>query len=507
LRQLKFLLAGVGAALALTGCARAPAFRIVAGPEQRSLAPVVQHFCNARRVHCRIDYLSPVDIGRMLSADATPNADAVWPASGVWLGLSDTRHRLSESKPIVESPVVLGVRLDRVRALGWVGRPVGMGEIRAAAEQGRIGWLMPSGARSSVGVLAYLEMLSDLNAVDGGEAVRPMLAATLRTSGSAAWLRDLYLSTAKEGEGYPAIWTTEALLKETNDGLKAEHKPLLYAVYPKEGVAYAEAPLAFVERGRGAATRGFFRDLQAYLLSPEAQRRMARQGRRPVPKTPLGLPPQPEWNFDPRVTPRGMTLPPTPVIAQALDAYQGGLRRPSATAFCLDYSGSMRGPSQTALRAAMAGLLTPQTAAASLVQWTPQDRIVLLPYGDDVLSVTRGDGSAASQATLLAALDAETPRGGGDTFGCVRRALDELAPYAGKAWLPAVVVMTDGHAPGGADFEEYWRRNGHGIPVIAISYAKADKHQLAGLAGVTRGRLLEGEADLADAFRASRGYN
>jgi hypothetical protein len=70
-----------------------------------------------------------------------------------------------------------------------------------------------------------------------------------------------------------------------------------------------------------------------------------------------------------------------------------------------------------------------------------------------------------------------------------------------------VVVIADGHAPGGADFEEYWRRNGRGIPVIAISYAKADKRQLAGLAGVTRGRLLEGEADLADAFRATRGYN
>jgi Ca-activated chloride channel family protein len=82
-----------------------------------------------------------------------------------------------------------------------------------------------------------------------------------------------------------------------------------------------------------------------------------------------------------------------------------------------------------------------------------------------------------------------------------------MRPYLGKGYLPAVILMTDGHAKGRDAFEKFWRRSGAGVPVFGISYGKADKRDLEGLAGLTQARVFEGERDLAEAFRAARAYN
>jgi Ca-activated chloride channel family protein len=510
----------LGAALALlAGCARPPPFRIVAGSEQRSLAPMVQRFCASRHVRCEIDYRSPVDIGQMLAAAPPPTADAVWPASGLWIGLYDLRHRVRDLKPIISTPVVLGVRTDAAERLGWIGRPVAMADIAAAVQARKLTFLAPSAARSTTGALAYLEMATavsgrgpalDHPALDDPATqakLRILLSGVSRNSGSAAWLKDLYLSTAKASAPFPAMWSTEAQLKETNDGLKMERRRLLYAVYPVDGVAYAEAPLGFVDRGQDPAIHAFFRDLQAYLLTPEVQGRMARQGRRPVVAGVRGAPPEPSWNFDLSRAARPMAIPAPDVVAHALTLYQQSLRRPSLTAYCLDFSGSMRGAPEAELKAALAAVLDPSKATASLTQWTPQDRIFVLPYDDRVRAVTEGDGSPAALARLLAAVRSQDSRGNGDIYACAEHAIEAMRPYLGKGYLPAVILMTDGHAKGRDAFEKFWRRSGAGVPVFGISYGKADKRDLEGLAGLTQARVFEGERDLAEAFRAARAYN
>ena len=501
----------------MAGCARPPAFRIVAGSEQRSLAPIVQKFCASRHVHCEIDYLSPVDIGQRLAAAQAPAADAVWPASGIWIGLYDTRHRVRDLKPIISTPVVLGVRSDVAERLGWIGRPVTMADIAGAVQARQLTYLAPSAARSSTGALAWLEMAAgvsggvlDAQALDDPATqvrLRLLLSGVSRNSGSAAWLKDLYLSTAKSGAPYPAMWTTEALLKETNDGLRMERHKRLYAVFPADGVAYSEAPLGYVERGQAPSAHAFFRDLQTYLLTPEAQGRMARQGRRPLVAGVPGSPAEPSWNFDLSRAARPIALAAPEVVAHALTLYQQTLRRPSVTAYCLDFSGSMRGTPEIQLKAAMAAVLDPARAAESLTQWTPQDRIFVLPYDDRVRTVTEGDGSVTGLARLMAAVRAEDAHGDGAFYACAERAIGVMRPWLAKGYLPAVILMTDGHARGREAFEKFWRREGGGVPVFGISYGKADKRDLEGLAGLTQARVFEGEGDLTEAFRSARGYN
>ena len=515
-RVFSTLLAAVALAL-LAGCAQPPAFHIVAGSEQRSLAPLVQKFCASRHVRCEIDYRSPVDLGQMLAAPQAPAADAVWPASGIWIGLYDTRHRVRDLKPIISTPVVLGVRSDVAQHLGWIGRPVTMGDIADAVQARKLTYLAPSAARSSTGALAWLEMAAgmsggvlDAQALDDPatqDRLRLLQSGVSRVSGSAAWLKDLYLSTAKSGAPYPAMWTTEAALKETNDGLRRERHRLLYAIYPADGVAYSEAPLGYVERGQPPSVHAFFRDLQAWLLTPETQGRMARQGRRPLVAGVAGSPPEPSWNFDLSRAAMPIAKPDPEVVAHALTLYQQTLRRPSVTAYCLDFSGSMRGAGELRLKAAMAAVLDPARAAESLTQWTSQDRIFVLPYGDQVRAVTEDDGSAPGLARLLAAVRVEEPHGDGAFYTCAEHAIDAMRPWLARGYLPAVVLMTDGHARGREAFEKFWRREGAGVPVFGISYGKADKRDLEGLAGLTQARVFEGEGDLTEAFRSARGYN
>jgi Ca-activated chloride channel family protein len=309
------LAAGV---VALAGCAPRPAFHIVAGSEQQALEPLVMDYCASQHVTCAIDYKGSLDIGQMIGGAAAPDVDAVWPASGLWIEMFDKAHRVKELKSIATSPVVFGVRLSKAQELGWTGgKPVKMDDILAAVQAGKLTFLMTSATQSNSGASAYLSMLAsafgqgarlDPRAVDDAAAkakVKALLAGVARSSGSSGWLGDLYVKTAEAGHPYDAMWNYEFMLKQVNDQLMAAGKEPLYAIYPAEGSAYADAPLGYVEHGQPKATHDFFTGLQAYLLSGPAQTRIAAMGRRTAPGAAAPAPPDPRWNFDPsRIVPR-----------------------------------------------------------------------------------------------------------------------------------------------------------------------------------------------------------
>jgi Ca-activated chloride channel family protein len=75
--------------------------------------------------------------------------------------------------------------------------------------------------------------------------------------------------------------------------------------------------------------------------------------------------------------------------------------------------------------------------------------------------------------------------------------------------LAAIVIMTDGKSQGSmVTFEGPWRTDGHRVPVFGVTFGdEADRTQLDNLARLTGGRVFDGTKNLADAFRAVRGYN
>ncbi len=515
------LLALAASALLLAGCGGEKAtFRIVAGSEQKTFEQIVQDYCAEQDVTCTIEYKGSLDIGLMLEDEAAPDVDAVWPASSLWLDLYDSHRRVKDLKSIASSPVILGVRMSKAKELGWIGKPVHMNDVLAAVAAKKLTFLMTSATQSNSGASAYLTMLAaafghadrlDPRALDDASAqakVKALLKGVARSSGSSGWLKDLYLSAARSRRPFDAMWNYEAVLKETNDELRADNGELLYAVYPADGAAYADAPLGYVEHGQDKDTKAFFDGLQAHLLSADVQAKIAAFGRR----TALGMakpaPPERDWNFDPARLVPSVALPETKVIARALVLYQEVLRKPSLTAICLDFSGSMEGDGEHQLQGAVGALFDPQQAARSLIQWTPQDHIFILPFDSQVRTLVEGDGTAASQAKLLATVRAQSASGGTDMYACVSQALAAMKPLLDtNDFLPAVVVMTDGKSDEREGFDESWRGEGHGVPIFGVTFGSADTTQLEHLSVLSQARVFDGRKNLTEAFRSVRGYN
>jgi Ca-activated chloride channel family protein len=396
-----------------------------------------------------------------------------------------------------------------------------MADILAAVQSGKLTFLMTSATQSNSGASAYLAMLAaafgdgsrlDPRALDDAAArdkMKALLAGVARSSGSPGWLGDLYLTAAANGQPFDAMWNYEFMIAQTNQTLAKAGQEPLYAVYPAEGSAYADAPIGYVDHGQPQATHAFFLALQAYLLSPEAQRAIAADGRRTQLGSGASPQPNPVWNFDPNRVVTSLALPEPAVIKRALTLYQEVLRRPSLTAICLDFSGSMSGDGEHQLKEAMRQILTPRIASQNLIQWKPEDRIIVIPFDATPRTITQGDGSPQSQAQLLAAVNHEEAGGGTDMYACAQKAFDAMAPYlaSGSNYLPAVVIMTDGRSNERDDFLGVWRSQGRQAPIFGVTFGDADPAQLNDLAGETEARVFDGHQNLAEAFRSVRGYN
>lgn len=497
-------------------------FSIVSGSENTVLEPIVQEFCAKQGATCIVSYQGSLDIGLGLQKPGGLDQDAVWPASSVWVDLFDSGRKVRNLTSIAQMPVILGVRKSKAAELGWVGRDVFMKDILAAVKDGKLRFLMTSATQSNSGASAYLAMLS--SALGGKEVIQPgdldnpnvrdtvsaLLQGVELSSGSSGWLADLFIDSARKGTFYDAMWNYEATLKETNDKLKQMGDEPLYAIYPADGVAVGDSPLGFIDHGRGPEVEKFFTDLLAYLQSDTIRKRIADTGRRlPLGGAAIQAAAEPDWNFDPGRLVTSIRMPEPAVIRTALNLYQEALRKPSLTALCFDFSGSMEDQGEKQLQVAAQFLFTPEKASEVLVQWTPSDHIFVLPFDSVVRDTFEAGGDAAGQSQLLSDVAVQRAGGGTDMYACAQQALQRITatPNLSK-YLPAIVIMTDGRTDGSpAMFLAQWRQAPVRVPVFGITFGDADKSQLDSLAKATSARVFDGSGDLASAFRAARGYN
>jgi Ca-activated chloride channel homolog len=518
------LLTAIAAALGLTlaACGERPisTFSIVSGSENRTLEPIVQEFCKTEKVACSFEYMGSLDIG-MAVADNRGSFDAVWPANSFWIEMFDRDKRVRDLASVMHSPVILGVRESKAQELGWVGRNVSSKDIEEAVQRKQLTYLASSATQSNSGANAYLLMLSaalghpdvitqaDLDRPDVREKVGTLLAAISRTAGSSAWVADLYLKGVNQGVQYDAMWNYEAVLAETNQTLKQRGQELLYAIYPSDGVGLANSPLGFAERGRGPQAEAFFSKLQKYLLSADVQKRLVASDRRPAVGEARDAKPDPSWNYDPTLPLKLLKMPEPAVVRTALDLYQDGLRRPSLTVYCLDFSREMQGQGEQSLRKAMNFILSRDQSAPLLVQHAPKDQIVIIPFDSQARPDARGTGSAADQARLLDFVMKQQTGGDSDFYACAERGLSEVTQTPNSlAYLPAIIVLTNGKSDDRLqDFLTRWRSSHRDIPIFGITFQNADTTQIAQLAEATRGAVFDGTKSLTEAFRTVRGYN
>jgi Ca-activated chloride channel family protein len=380
---------------------------------------------------------------------------------------------------------------------------------------------MTSATQSNSGACAYISFLyaflgnpemihsGDLDDPALQHSVSELLKGINRSSGSSDWLKDLFLSS-----DYDAMVNYETLIIGANKRLKEEGRESLYAVYPKEGVAMADSPLGYIDKGN-SEKEALFKKLQEYLLSAAVQLEIQKTGRRTA-FVPISKENRSAFNADDgididKILPV-VKMPDAGTIKKALELYQEKLRKPSLTFYCLDFSGSMEGEGEAQLKAAIRNLLDQETARRNLLSAGEKDENVFLLFDREVRQIISVSGNDPEKLLgAYRAIDSARPGGGTDIYTPIIRSFQLMGAYNTGSYISAIMVMTDGESEDYFDeFRRLYKTAGMedmDVPVFSIMFGDAKQAQLDGLAELTRARVFDGKTDLIRAFRNAKGYN
>lgn len=498
---------------------------IVSGSENQGLEPVVMDFARRRGVDIQMKYLGSVDISLELQKGTAITYDAVWPANSLWIVLGDRNKVVKHDKSIMRSPVVFGVKKSSAERLGWVDKnDLRVADVLEAAESGGLRFAMTSATQSNSGASAYFGFLSamagspdvltqqHLDDENVRSQVRRLLKAVDRSSGSSGWLKDMMLDRYAR---FDAMVNYEALVIEANRELLERGDEPLYAVYPVDGMTIADSPLGYVDKG-DAAKEQIFLDLQQYLLSGEVQNRIGGLGRRTGLVGLASADPnvfRKAWGIDTERVISPVPVPDEQVVQAALDLYQTALRKPSITAYVLDFSGSMKGRGEAQLKDAMSTLLDSSTASRYLLQPSSEDIHIVVPFDGRPRDVWTAEGNDPEILRRLLGSILDSKSGGGtNIYTATAEALEALRRYESNLfdYFPAIILMSDGKSKEAmprlrAKLEEV--SFGYDVPIFTIAFGNADPAQLEALSEMTSGRYFDGKKDLVKAFRKAKGYN
>jgi Ca-activated chloride channel family protein len=493
---------------------------IVSGSENRDLEFLLEDFCGKNGAAVSISYMGSLDIMQILRQGGG-EYDAVWPANSMWISLGDASFKVKHTVSIYQTPVVFGIKKSIAKNLGFTSGEVSAAGILAAIQAKKLSFCMTSATQSNSGACAYISFLyaflgnpDMINSGDLGDpvlqqSVSELLKGINRSSGSSDWLKDLFLSS-----DYDAMVNYETLIISANRQLAGEGRESLYVVYPKEGVAMADSPLGYIDKG-GAEKEELFKKLQDYLLSVPVQMEIQKTGRR------TAFIPISEQNSSVFKTDDGIDIhktlpvvkmPGAAVIEKALELYQEKLKKPSLTFYCLDFSGSMEGAGEEQLKEAIWNLLDQETAKRNLLSAGEKDEQVFVLFNGGIRQIISVSGN--DPENLLNAyreIDSAKPGGGTDIYTPIVRCFHLMQNYNTGNYISAIIVMTDGKSED--HFEEFsrlYKTSGmkeRDVPVFSIMFGSANQAQLDGLAELTRARVFDGKTDLITAFKNAKGYN
>jgi Ca-activated chloride channel family protein len=505
---------------------------IVAGSEEQLiLNRIVQPWCRTHNVTCNVALKGSVDQARLLQA-RNPNYDVYWFASTVFEQLGDKAHVLRDVKPIFITPLVYAGWRSEMQKLGFLGHSkVSIADILAAVESHRTRLWLTNPTQSNSGATVYLAFLnyfagngpgvalsmSQLDSQPVSTGITRFIAALDRTPPSTGTLMNDCIADPTRCR---TLFTYEALVIEKNQQLEAQHHETLYAVYPKESLAIADAPMGFFRRpGAGAVRReSAFRRLQQYLLSPSTQQAVMRLGRRPASSFGLTIPHpdlsvfRPQWGITANLHQVPLTYPSAQVIEAALNRYQNTYRAPTDEIICADGSGSM-GPNGgwRQLDQAVNTVLVQSNAGKYFLQAHPRDLTTVMVFANGIVGGpwTVAGNNAPQFTQLYENVHAYAPDHHSGTFmyDCLLKAAQAFAARRGEARHRLVVVMTDGHSDRQSEAQALSALQALNVPVVAIPFGSdADTSQLGAVAAATHGALVARSTDLVSALREAEGY-
>lgn len=538
--------------MALAGCDRpaadtaaapppppaAPALQVLATTDLRDIEPLQQMVLKATGVNLQFRFG-----GTMESTEAVLNgqsgADVAWFANAKYL-LSDAQgqSRVKLQEKIMLSPIALGLSESAARQLGW-DRPeraakVSWKDIAAAAKAGKLNYALSNPATSNQGFMALLGVVaSAAQKTDGlgaADVDRGAIAAFLKgyrlPGDNSTYLSEKFIE--RQGIDVNAFINYESWLLGLNQSGKLREKLVL--VYPHEGVSTADYPLLLLNDAR----RDDYLKVVAWLKGEAAQTWLARQTlRRPVvPEVAAQV-----ADILPRDAMR-IELPFSPDRALAdglIDAYLNEFRRPIASTFVLDTSGSMErdGRQQQLIQALDYIAGADRSLTGRIARLTNRERLWMQPFSDNPYNLQRFEIPAGAPAArgVQVIEDSEAKRkalaqvrafaaglnmrGGTALFDAVLKSLKNMADEKQRSpgYQYSVVAFTDGENNKGRTFEEFKRdyellpEDARSIPVFMVLFGDANEKQLRELVKVTGGRLFDArKTPLYGVFKDIRAY-
>lgn len=519
----------------------APEFKVLATSDLRDAQPLEAMVAKATGVKLKFSFG-----GTMESTEAVltgrSGADAAWFANAKYL-LSDPQgqSRVKLQEKIMLSPIAVGVNESAARKLGWddpkVAATVTWKVLTQAARDGQLRYALSNPATSNQGFMALMGVVAAASnkaeALSAADVDRTAIAAFLKgyklPGDNSTYLSEKFVERqGNQADQLNAFINYESWLLSLNSSGKLREK--LTLVYPHEGVSTADYPLLLLNETR----RGDYLKVVAYLKGEQAQTWLAQQTlRRPI---------------NPEVAAKQATLfaqgemrvelpfSPSRELADGLiDAYLNEFRRPIASTFVLDTSGSMDGQGRRAQLIEALHYIAGGDASLTgrLAKLTNRERVWMLPFATHTGPITafevpagraqaKGvqlqEDSEAKQRVLAdvrAYADNLTMKGGTALYDSVLAALQHTLEQrkTSPEYQYSVVAFTDGENTSGrglAQFKEAYAQlpeDVRGIPVFMVLFGEAKEADLKDLVKTTGGRVFDArKTPLYAVFKDIRAY-
>ncbi|MCL2321647.1 MAG: VWA domain-containing protein [Oscillospiraceae bacterium] len=489
-------------------------FRIISSFENKDLEYIFTDFAKQQKIDIKIDYDDTINIASNILNMKSANYDACFLTNSIWFSLVNNKSLIKYSKPTSITPVVFGIKKTKAEELDLISKDVYLKDIINIIKDNKLKFIIPSVTQTDSGASAYL---SFLNSLSGNPEVLTMnnvkdenvkasmislFSGVERTSGSTE-----YLSQMIQDDNYNALIDYESSIININKELIENGKDPLYMLYPKDGVALSDSPFAYIDNG-DKKKEDVFNKLQSYLLSLEIQDKITSSGRRAgygglVDENYSNI-----FNSDYGIKRdeylNAIKYPNIDIIKEALNVYQFEFKKPTFTVFCLDFSGSMLEYGYDDLMNAMKLVLDEQEASNYFIQFSDQDKVILIPFNNDVISFYSG-----STSELLNDILNTTAGGGTNMYLALDKAIETVKNVDNDEYNVSIVLMTDGMSL--EDDKSYvlnkYKNINKDIPIFSILFGDADRSQLEEIATLSKALVLDSKDDLINAFKTIRAYN
>jgi len=516
-----------------------PSLQVLATSDLKDIEPLAAQIRAATGVDVQFRFGGTMESTQeVLSGDSgsQPKPDVAWFANAKYL-LSDAagQGKVKLQEKIMLSPMAVGVSKSDAAKNGW-DKPdakLTWADITRAAKAGKLQYALSNPATSNQGFMALLGVVAAAGgkgeALTAADVDRGAIADFLKgykiVGDNSTYLAEQFIK--QQGTRANAFINYESWLLTLNASGKLREP--LHLIYPFEGVATADYPFMLLNDAR----RADYLKVVDYLKSDAAQLWLARQTlRRPmraeVAAKVADILPARGFQVE-------LPFSPDRQLADGLiDAYLNEFRRPIASTFVLDTSGSMQGKRREQLVEAIHYLAGADASLTGRVaKLTNRERLWFLPFSDRPREPVAFEIPAGSKVAkgVLPQTDTDAKRA---ELKRVRDAADDLKMAGGTALYDAVltglqnmleerklhpeyqysvVAFTDGKSNMGRKLEDFRRayeqlpEDVRGIPVFMVLFGEADAGDLKALVEITGGRVFDArKTPLYAVFKDIRAY-